>query len=645
MTVHPDDIQLPERIQVDPSFEQIADAVCTRLGKNQRVRRNLPGAGRLRIDRQLPFLCLYRHPKDRLDQGTKELVTTSAAYVFASGEPQYHEGLQGLCRRIIAAMQEHFGTFLLLEVWAQTDEETRPSRQILPAPDFELITPDPDSVPTTIEAFHEALGEIKLNGQSADVRTSHSKHVAPPGLSPILPCDLESFPKGCCLLGVAVKPIYRDHVQGTVFPILLQRLRWQFAKALRKSIAKFAGLGSAGGDVHYDSLGPTALVKAVRIVDQQLCEVAGAFDFLLKVTPTNSAQAWHEFSQAGYQTTPVLYYRPLPYHPSLLKRRLFDIEIERLEDPTLAHLCWEKQVELDRQLSALRDLDTPNFLPTSIQLYGSADDGLTDLARGLLTRPVAVSERSDEEGIGSSAFVVRARDEIDYYHQKLSAFKASVEISNHIAAGVMVSQDKLLIDQDLSLRPERVEAMIHHEIGTHLLTYFNGRCQPFRQLSTGLAGYEELQEGLAVLAEYLSGGLTRNRVRTLAARVMAVRFMTEGLPFPLTFSRLHDDFGIPPRLAFVTTLRAYRAGGLTKDVIYLRGFRELHHHITLGHDIEPLYVGKVGLNHFPYLQEMRRRGIIDAPSLLPRFWEHEPVRKRLEECRHMSFLELLESCL
>jgi hypothetical protein len=154
-----------------------------------------------------------------------------------------------------------------------------------------------------------------------------------------------------------------------------------------------------------------------------------------------------------------------------------------------------------------------------------------------------------------------------------------------------------------------------------------------------------LQEGLAVLAEYLSGGLTRNRIRILAARVMAVRFMTEGLPFPLAFSRLHNDYGIPPRQAFVTTLRAYRAGGLTKDVIYLRGLRELHNHIALGHDIEPLYVGKVGLHHFPYLQEMRRRGIIDAPSLLPRFWDHEPVRKRLEECRHLTFLQLLESCL
>lgn len=645
MTSHSENLPLPARVQIDPSFEHIADAVCARLAKNQRVRRNLPGAGRVRFDRQLPFLCLYRQPVNRVDEGTRELVTTSAAYVFASGDPQFHHGLSNLCQRVILAMQEHFGTFLLLEIWAQEEHADSSPSAMLADPGFELFVPDAEWVPTTVEAFAVALQSVKLNGQTAMVTTSRSSQVAPPGLPMVVPFESESFPKGCCVLGVAVNPIYRDGASGHVFPILLQRLRWQFANVLRQGIAKFTGLGSGEKPVHYDSLGPSSLVKAVRMVDQELCEIASSFDFLLQVTPTNSSQAWQEFLESGYQTSPLLHYRPLPYDPSLLKRRLFNIEIERLEDPTMGHLCWEKQVELDRQLSALRDLETPEFFANSTQLYGQADDDLTDLARGLLARPVAASDRQDAGGITSADFVARAREEIDAYHQRLSAFRGTIEICDHIASGVMVSHDRLLVDKALSLRPDRVEPLIQHEIGTHLLTYCNGRCQPFRQLATGLAGYEELQEGLAVLAEYLSGGLTPNRIRTLAARVMAVRFMMERLPFPLTFSRLHHDYGIPPRQAFVTTLRAYRAGGLTKDVIYLRGLRDLHAHLASGHDIEPLYVGKVGLHHFPYLQEMRRRGIIHAPSLLPRFWDHEPVRKRLEECRQMSFLQLLESCL
>ncbi|MCH5599357.1 flavohemoglobin expression-modulating QEGLA motif protein [Niabella ginsengisoli] len=60
--------------------------------------------------------------------------------------------------------------------------------------------------------------------------------------------------------------------------------------------------------------------------------------------------------------------------------------------------------------------------------------------------------------------------------------------------------------------------MLQHEIGTHVVTYYNGKAQPLELFSIGVPGYEELQEGLAVLAEYLNDGLTNSRMRTLAAR-------------------------------------------------------------------------------------------------------------------------------
>ncbi len=40
-------------------------------------------------------------------------------------------------------------------------------------------------------------------------------------------------------------------------------------------------------------------------------------------------------------------------------------------------------------------------------------------------------------------------------------------------------------------------------------------------MAIGLAGYEETQEGLAVLAEFLVGGLSPHRLRQLAVRVVA----------------------------------------------------------------------------------------------------------------------------
>jgi uncharacterized protein (TIGR02421 family) len=390
------------------------------------------------------------------------------------------------------------------------------------------------------------------------------------------------------------------------------------------------------------------------LVDQQLCEVAESFDFILQATPINSETAWQEFSHKGHKRPPTFLYRPLPYHPRLLKRRLFDIAIERVEDPTLAHLFWEKQAELDRQLTSLNDLNTPNFLYSSHQLYGAPDAALIALARDLLVaagpeiaRNTSADDCSEDgcaagDHVPAAAVVDRAREEIDYYRQRLPAFTASVELSDRIAAGMMVSRGKLLVSTTLKLAPESIAPLLHHEIGTHLLTYYNGRCQPLKQLSTGLAGYDELQEGLAVIAEHLGGGLSVSRIRTFAGRVIAVASMASGKSFMETYQQLHEEFHFSARQSFVTTLRAHRGGGLTKDLIYLRGLRDLLRYLEGGHDLEPLYVGKISLVHLPFVQELRLRGIIRPPSLLPRFWDDGSFRERLDACRGMTVLQLIQ---
>ena len=54
----------------------------------------------------------------------------------------------------------------------------------------------------------------------------------------------------------------------------------------------------------------------------------------------------------------------------------------------------------------------------------------------------------------------------------------------------MVSKGNLLIGDRISVPSARVDALLQHEIGTHVLTYFNGRCQPLRILYDGMAGYD-----------------------------------------------------------------------------------------------------------------------------------------------------------
>ena len=101
---------------------------------------------------------------------------------------------------------------------------------------------------------------------------------------------------------------------------------------------------------------------------------------------------------------------------------------------------------------------------------------------------------------------------------------------------------------------------IHHEVGTHLVTQVNGMAQPVKVLGTGLAGYDETQEGLAVLAEIACGGLTSFRLRQLAGRVLTVhRRVGSHLPGRAPGPRRrrlspaqrvhHDDAGLSRRRA------------------------------------------------------------------------------------------------
>ena len=94
----------------------------------------------------------------------------------------------------------------------------------------------------------------------------------------------------------------------------------------------------------------------------------------------------------------------------------------------------------------------------------------------------------------------------------------------------------------------RLEALLAHEVSVHLLTHFNGAAQGLTIFRTGLAGYEGVQEGLGVFAEWATGGLTRTRLRLLAARVVAVDAMLRGADFIEVYRNLTREHGFSARV-------------------------------------------------------------------------------------------------
>ncbi|MFW6169775.1 MAG: flavohemoglobin expression-modulating QEGLA motif protein [Planctomycetota bacterium] len=615
--------------EISPS---LINTVCRRLARRERVRRTLPLHGRLHIDRQLPFLCVYRRPPMHGDAGTERLVHSEASYLIASGESGMHRSLSRLVRGVIETLSPEFGAFLVFEIWAAREggEANDPAvPHVLPT--FVIHAPAAARMSRTIETLERRLKRIKFFHQGVDVKVVRGGSTYPPNMHPLI-TTAEARNLTCSFVGLAVPPVYREPDSTEEFPLLARSLRRSLSLALRQTWFEFSRSCTTHRPPHYHALGRRAVVKAVWDIDRRLAHVSNQFDYLLQLTPVNTVEAWHQFQHDRFEHQPEFHYRMLPIDPSLLKRELYKIPTERVEDPALQRVFQEKQEELELQLTMLRDRETPRFLYESLQLFGAVRDTLFRMATDTLDKLPPGSEQDEERKFDAAEFAERAEAEFAWYRRVCPEFNARARVTSEVS-GLIVSRGDLLITSDLTLVGSRVEAMLAHEVGTHVLTYQNGRMQPFQQLYSGLAGYEELQEGLAVLSEFLVGALSSNRLRQIAARVVAVRHVCDGATFIDTFRALERDYGFPHRAAYNIAMRVYRGGGFTKDAVYLRGLYAILEYVRKGGELDPLFVGKMALKHIPIIVELQHRQVLRPAPLTPRHLQDPTVRERLQMLR------------
>lgn len=622
---------------------QISDAsiaaIIKRLEAGKSVRRRLPSNGYLHLDRQVPFLLVYRRPDEDVDPIHEQLLRGEAAYLIADGRRKFNKSVVALVSAIAESLAGSFGAFLIIEIWTGDESdfgEVTPSFR----PAFNILAESGGALSATTQTLKKALGRIRAQRAAAHVVLTESRRPWAPDLPRLIPASLAKQ-IGCHSLGIAIRPVYHDPEGKHEFPLIQRALHRGLGRAVRRTVFTFTRDRTTQRPPHFHALGPRSLVKLVWKVDRELAEIAADFDFLLSVTPVNADRAWAAFKRRGYVASPAFVYRPLPVDPALVKRELYRIPIEKIEDPALEALFRAQQLELERKLTMLSDRGDRRFLYGSLQLYGRVDEDLLQDARAILDSiPARSRGRSAGLKIDAPAFAARAETEIGYYRRQDARVWSRVELRDDIV-GILVSHGNLLINRQQKFNENRVESLLAHEVGTHVLTFFNGQAQPFRQLYCGLPDYEELQEGLAVLAEYLTGGLTPPRLRLLAARVVAAHMLTEGADFTEVFMALHSRHGFARQTSFNISLRIFRGGGLLKDMVYLRGLKRLLEYLGEGGEFEPLLLGKFGADHLPIIKELQWRKVLSEPPLKPRYLENSIARERLATIRQgVSLLEL-----
>src|SRR5690606_18060010 len=118
-------------------------------------------------------------------------------------------------------------------------------------------------------------------------------------------------------------------------------------------------------------------------------------NFLLRLTPVNTYKEWEKFRQSGFTRKSVFTYRLISIDVEQEKRKLFNLKLEELEDPTLAFIYRDKRAELEKQLSLLEERGTDIFRYISDSLYGGEDQEVRATAERILQR--FVPQGTDEK--------------------------------------------------------------------------------------------------------------------------------------------------------------------------------------------------------------------------------------------------------
>lgn len=595
-------------------------------------RRKVGETGRLHLDRRLPFLVVHRLPSGRTAPRSlaRRVALNSPAYLVWDEGADDDEAL-GLLDELAAELGERGKPLLVMGIYdLDQPPESEGSPHLTPFV-AAIAGGGSERGQRARSQFVRALKDIEIDLRHPEVieqplRRDHW-----------LAAALSSEAEISELLLIGLPQIHRRE-DGGIYPQMAHELAVACGDALLRTACAYLDDGRGHAPAHYRSLGRSAFLKAALNADAKLGDIAGSFDFLLSVSPINATEALEKFIGDGETVPPDFRYRPLTVDPDTLKRRLYRLDFSRLEDPLLERLFTDKRHEIDAQLTMLATRNTPSFRPAGLFLYGAVSSALLKDAHAVLAMDAARLPRG--RTVSAPEIAAAARELIGSYSRRDAIFDAEVEIREDVS-GLMVTRNRLLVGSATTMRAARLDALLAHEVSTHLLTFINGAEQGLSIFRTGLAKYEGIQEGLGVFAEWAVGGLSMVRMRLLAARVVAVDAMQHGAEFMDTYRMLRREFGFSIAGAFGISTRVHRSGGLAKDAIYLEGFRAIVDHIAGGGSLLPFWLGKIARTDVAAVEELLQRGLVHAPKFLPAYLERSDARQRVARLKGEIGLEHL----
>nr|MBA3476935.1 DUF1704 domain-containing protein [Lautropia sp.] len=467
---------------LDTTEQYMLARVLASLGGTRPFRVLSAGGNRVHVDRDLPFMCAYLRGVTPPPSLARRIAASSAIHLLWSRVAHDDREPEAIVDAIARRMKQQYAAFLLIEIKdLEADPATGPDSPDLPEFRFDIeatgLAPESD----VLNTIRKALVRNEIDYRHPTVR------ILARGDDTTLQ-DLGNVDSTIARLTIGVPSIHRSPDGQRQYPALFHQMEAAVIDAVLRAAMAFSRHNSAFSTSHHRALGRRAFVQAARTVDRQMTEISGSYDFLLDLTPINSAQALDEFRRSGWVAPPQFRYRPLAISPGDLKRALYGINIGRIEDPSLEDLFREKQLEMDHQLTMLQCRCTPQFKDASRLLYGDIDEGLLSIARSIIRAapvrdPSSAAQAQPGDDVGCIEILAEANRTIEAYRRLCPEFNATAVLRDDTPPGLMVSGSRLLISRQTRMSARRLPSLLQHEVGClEILEEANRTIAAYRRL-------------------------------------------------------------------------------------------------------------------------------------------------------------------
>lgn len=295
---------------------------------------------------------------------------------------------------------------------------------------------------------------------------------------------------------------------------------------------------------------------------------------------------------------------------------------ELAADAEASQLYLDRLEELEVELLLLESLGrTKQVRPMAARLFGTggelifADSKQTvlDAAHEILTHTPVQHENKTIPAASEEGANLR---DLMLAYAKHVGLHIAVRVDPGLIANAAVGERTVFI-ADRLFGAHEAQRLATHEVYGHLVSAFNGRAQALGVLAIGTAGSYGDQEGVAIYLEELAGLLDPSRQRTLAGRSLVTHAMHAGVAFGDAAQTLVTEHDFTPADSVVLCERAFRAGGVARDAVYLTSWLRVRRAVDQGQtNLGELQLGKVSLAALPELRRLAHDGRVSQPTYL-----------------------------